>query len=137
MARRVRAKDIETRAARAKLNPSGKPYYRTIGEGLHVGYRKGQTEGKWVVRRYVGNQGYKVATVALADDIEDADGVRVLTFWQAQDKARGIAAEGTYSGPYRVRDAFEAYIEHLGNDRATDTSSRYRNHLLLLWGIVR
>ena len=41
MARRVRDSDLETRAARGKLKARGKPYYRAIGEGLHLGYRKG------------------------------------------------------------------------------------------------
>ena len=36
---------------RGKLKPSGKPYYKSIGEGLHLGYRKNKVEGKWVVRR--------------------------------------------------------------------------------------
>jgi integrase len=126
MARRVRDNTLESRAARAKLKARGKPYYKAIGEGLHLGYRKGQAEGKWVVRRYVGNQGYKVETIALADDTQDADGVHVLTMFQAQDKARGVAAEACYVGPYRVRDAFEAYLQH----RPTDTANRYRSHIL-------
>ena len=55
----------------------GKPYYKAIGEGLHLGYRKGATVGKWVVRRYTGDQNYIVETIAVADDIEDADGTYV------------------------------------------------------------
>jgi integrase len=129
MARHVRDTSLESRTARAKLKPSGKPYYRAIGEGLHLGYRKGQTEGKWVVRRYVGNQGYKVETIALADDTLDADGVHVLTMFQAQDKARGIAAEGTYSGPYRVKDAVEYYLEYL-DGRGWGTKERLGKHVL-------
>ena len=48
MARTVRDAKLETRTARAALKPSGKPYFRAIDEGLHLGYRKGQTAGKWV-----------------------------------------------------------------------------------------
>ena len=54
MARRVRDRAIETREARRKLKLSGKPYWRAIGKGLHVGYRKGKSSGVWVVRRYLG-----------------------------------------------------------------------------------
>ena len=54
MARRVRDRAIETREARRKLKASGKPYWRAIGKGLHVGYRKGKASGVWVVRRYLG-----------------------------------------------------------------------------------
>ena len=56
MARRVRDKDIETREARRKLKPSGKPFWLSIGKGLHVGYRKGKTGGVWVVRHFIGDQ---------------------------------------------------------------------------------
>ena len=113
MARRIRDKGIESRASRGKLKASGQPYYRAIGQGLHLGYRKGKVEGKWVVRRYVGDQDYKVETIATADDIEDADGDRILNFWQAQDRARARGGELVYSGPYRVRDAIAAYRETL------------------------
>ena len=87
MPRRVRDLGLETRAARGKLKACGKPYYKSIGDGLHLGYRKGATVGKWVVRRYIGDQDYKVETIATADDIEDADGTIILNFWQAQDRA--------------------------------------------------
>jgi integrase len=92
---------------------------------LHLGYRKGATVGKWVTRIYVGNQKYEVETIATADDYEDADGQRVLTFWQAQDRARELAGKKVYTGPFRVRDAIEAYLNYLG-DRATAYDGRIR-----------
>ena len=60
MARRVSDRTIETRDARRKLRASGKPYWRAIGKGLHVGYRKGKRSGVWVVRRYLGDKTYKL-----------------------------------------------------------------------------
>jgi hypothetical protein len=57
MARRVRDSGLESRAARGKLKARGQLYYKAIGQAVHLGYRKGQTEGKWVVRRYVGKSG--------------------------------------------------------------------------------
>src|SRR5215469_53005 len=98
MARRVRDKTIESREARRKLKTSGKPYWRAIGKGLHVGYRKGKSGGVWVVRRYLGNQDYHLETIAEADDVLDANGVEVLDFWQAQDVARRARPKrGTYT----------------------------------------
>src|SRR5215831_5611748 len=137
MARRVRDKGLESRSARAKLKASGKPYYKAIGEGLHLGYRKGATVGKWVARIYVGDQKYIVATIATADDYEDADGQRVLTFWQAQDRARELAGKKVYTGPFRVRDAVEAYLNYLG-DRTTayDGRIRFEKHVLPILGDV-
>ena len=129
MTKHVRDAGLESRTARARLKASGAPYYKAVGEGLHLGYRKGATVGKWVVRRYVGNQGYKVETIATADDIEDADGHRVLTFFQAQERARERGEKLAYSGPYRVQDAFKDYLDHLG-DRAENTGRRVKNHIL-------
>jgi hypothetical protein len=90
MSRRVRDKEVETRGARAALKARGKPYWRAIGLGLHLGYRKGRRGGVWVVRRYLGERAYKVETIALADDTEDADGTEILDFWQAQEAARNM-----------------------------------------------
>jgi len=136
MARRVRDASLESRAARSKLQARGKPYYRAIGQGIHLGYRKGKTEGKWVLRRYVGDQDYKVETIAVADDLIDADGAGVLTFYQAQERARAIIAEKVYSGPYRVSDAIENYLLYLG-DRGWGTDCRSRKHILPVLGDVQ
>jgi integrase len=130
MARRIRDKDIESRAARTKLKARGKPYFKSIGNGLHIGYRKGKSEGKWVVRRYVGDQNYTVETIATADDITEADGVHVLDFWQAQDRAREVAGSKKYVGPYRVKDAIDAYLDRMGPDRNHLTTLRAGKHII-------
>jgi integrase len=129
MAKRVRDKDIESRAARSKLKARGKPYFKAIGNGLHIGYRKGKTEGKWVVRRYVGDQNYVTETIATADDSVDADGIEALDFWQAQERARERTKKA-YSGPYRVRDAIADYLDYLGPDRNRATRQRLDKHVL-------
>jgi integrase len=113
MARRIRDRDLETRAARAKLKPQGKPYYRTVAPGLHLGYRKGKRACPWVVRFYTGEQRYEVESIGTADDLSDADGVKVLNFWQAQECARemhGQRAGGAAIGPYTVKRAIDDYL---------------------------
>jgi integrase len=127
MARRVRDTKFDSRTARDKLKPSGKPYYVAIGKGLHLGYRKNRVGGVWVVRRYAGNQTYLTDTIGASDDIADADGTTVLDFWQAQEKAREMGGKMVYAGPYRVKDAFEAYLTYLGSRK--EVSSRYRDHI--------
>jgi integrase len=128
VAKRVKDSSLDTRASRSKLKVSGKPYYKSIGEGLHIGYRKNAGGGKWVVRRYVGDEQYRVETIAIADDIEDANGDTVLSFWQAQERARGKRA---YAGPYRVRDAVEAYRKKLdGKASAYGNAIRFEYHVL-------
>src|SRR5262245_33832870 len=137
MARRVRDTNLESRAGRGKLKPSGKPYYKSIGEGLHLGYRRHKTGwGSWVVRRYAGNQAYITDTIGTADDVADADGTTVLTFWQAQERAREAGGKMVYSGPYRVRDAAAAYLGHLeGQGKQTyETRISFDRHILPVLG---
>lgn len=132
MARRVRDSDLESTAARGKLKARGKPYFKSIGNGLHIGYRKGATKGVWVIRRYVGDQKYVVETTAIADDIEDANGSTVLNFRQAQERAREIAGAARYVGPYRVKDAVADYISNHLEGKSTAYDSRIRFERLVL-----
>ena len=46
MSKTVRERKLDSPAARAKLKHSGKPYWRAIDTGLHLGYRKGLNGGK-------------------------------------------------------------------------------------------
>jgi hypothetical protein len=62
MARRVKNADLETREARCKLKARGKPYWQSIGKGLHLGYRNGKRGGAWCVRRYIGDQSYAIVS---------------------------------------------------------------------------
>lgn len=94
----MRHAKLDSRAARAQLSPSQKPYYRVVDDGLHLGYRKGErttdrtrSAGKWVLRRCVGGKKYVVETIAAADDFSDANGGDVLSFFQAQQRARDVA----------------------------------------------
>jgi integrase len=60
-----------------------------------LGYRRNKTAGSWVVRAADGRGGNWTQAFAVADDFEEANGSTVLTFWQAQDRARIIARGGT------------------------------------------
>jgi integrase len=123
MTRRVRDKNLETKAERKKLRARGKPYFRAINEGLHIGYRRSKHGGRWVVRQYVGGQRYKTETIGTADDRADADGVTVLNFAQAQELARSRGAELARqvagidgpAGPYTVKHAIDDWVEDRRN----------------------
>ncbi len=141
MARTVRDAKLESRTARAGLKVSGKPYWRAIEQGLHLGYRKGATGGRWVLRQHVGGpKVYEVETIGTADDTLDPDGAAVLSFAQAQAVARrrfterkrtaaGLPAE---AGPYRVRDAIAEYSTYLDNDKKSGRDARWRAEALIL-----
>lgn len=89
----MRDENLGTRTARLKLAAHGKPYWKALDQGLHLGYRKNRDGGKWVVRLYLGGENYKTETIATAGDKGDADGLAVLNFSQAQRvPAKGISS---------------------------------------------
>lgn len=139
MSRTVRDLNLETRSARARLRISGKPYFRAIDPRLHLGYRKGKTGGKWVVRWYIGDQQYRLETIhGIADDHEDADGAAVLSYGQAQAKARELAKgkNGGLPSPLTVKAICEDYIEYLRAEKLTadDAEGRLRKHVYPVLG---
>ena len=140
MARTVRDANLETRTARGRLKPGGKPYWHAIDPGLHLGYRKGTAGGKWVMRYYVGGGNYKVETVATADDSADADGEAILDFRHAQTLirerhveyvrlAKGLPAK---NGPYTIRTCLDEYIAFLERNRKSAKDARWRAEALIL-----
>jgi integrase len=140
MARTVRDAALESRTARARLKPNGKPYYRSIDPGLHLGYRKGVAGGKWVMRWYVGEGDYRLETVGLADDTADPDGVAVLDFKQAQGLIRQRHVElvrvakglPPQDGPYTVHTCVEEYLAFLEANRKSAKDARWRAEALIL-----
>src|SRR5688572_20888574 len=117
MVRKLRDARLETRSAREKIKGPGVTY-KSVGPGLAVGYRAGKRGGRWVARHYCGGQTYSVEALGAADDTVEADGVKVLDFWQAAAKAQELAKRraqsgGVRSGPYKVKDAVSDYLETL------------------------
>ncbi len=117
MARNIRDIKLDTRTARRELPIKSHPYWRTISRGAHLGYRKGKDgSGSWLARIGVGNGTYKQTRIGTADDIQDPNGLDILNFTQAQDKARKwfdrIAHEqaGIHYGVYTVGKAIEDYL---------------------------
>jgi integrase len=137
MARKIKNTALESRSARDRLKPRGKPYWVVVEPGAHLGYRRPagvagrpRVSGKWVERRYIGGQSYKVETIATADDFSDSDGHAVIDYWQAVDLVRKRNAEHAAAaagkGPFTVADAIDRYlaaIEAEGKD-PKDTRSR-------------
>ena len=143
MSKTVRERKFDSPAARAKLKYSGKPYWRSIDPGLHLGYRKGLAGGVWVLRRYLGNEKYKVETIGPADDHSPADGDTVLDFFQAQRRAREIVAQSkapaTPQRPFTVADAMGSYFErlaHEGSKSLGDARGRAKIHILSKLGNI-
>lgn len=137
MARKVKDRELDSKTARSKLAVSPRPYYREIGKGLHLGFRKGKKGGTWVARMYAGNQSYKVESIGQADDdLNDANGEAILSFHQAVETARRLygtrtAAAGKVAGPYTVSRAIEDYLRAIAG-KASHQDSSTRAYTLII-----
>jgi integrase len=115
-----------------------------IERGVALGYRKPKKgPGTWLARRYVGEDSYSVRNLVtakghpvFADDHEDANGVTVLSFGQAQDAVRAHKNEIAGNvGPYTVAEAAKDYLEYLRNEGRResaihDATIRINAHIL-------
>jgi hypothetical protein len=112
-----RAPKLETPTARRKLAVRKKPYWTTISPGIALGYRRNAGSGTWSVRSADGGTEW-VKRIALADDLERADGRDVLTYWQAVDQARALVRRQPgdpidESRPLTVNEALTLYAKDL------------------------
>ena len=90
-----------------------------------------------VARHYLGDRRYEEEAIGHADDLSDADGVAILTYWQAVEAARKrmklrVQSAAGMVGPYTVADAMAAYLEFLEHNRSTayDVRKRMEAHAL-------
>ncbi len=140
MAKTVRDARLDTRAARARLTIRGKPYWRGIDPGTHLGYRKGKRGGKWLVRWYAGDEQYREELIGTADDGADADGVGILNYAQAQamarDRAAAFANAAAGLSPDRekvtVGEALQAYLAWMEHHRKSAADARNRAEAFIL-----
>ena len=140
MVSRVTDPKFETRTARARLPVQHDPYWVSIGQGVHLGFRKGRRAGKWIVRHYAGGK-YTYAVLGQADDHLEADGTDVLTFYQAQELARSWVkraneSERGHIGPATVGSVLDAYIEWFRHNRksAHGTEQTIKKHIRKKFG---
>ncbi|MBP7712026.1 MAG: site-specific integrase [Gammaproteobacteria bacterium] len=135
MARATRASGLETRAARDRI-PVGPAYHWImIGAGLSLGYRKGAKARRWYARFTDPAGVERKPVLGTADDFLDPDGERVLSYFQAQDRARAALTEALApkpepaappEAPYTVADAMSAYLDWLDLHRAKTTAKGSR-----------
>ena len=125
MARTARNSALETRTARARLRIRRTPYFAKIAKGLRLGYYRGAVAGSWVARCYRGAGVYATEALGIADDTLDADGVKVLDYWQAQEHARRwgerqrLIAEGMLrEGSYTVFNAVTDYLAEIQAEKS-------------------
>jgi integrase len=143
MPRRVRDASLETRAARSRLKVRRKEYIRLLEPGLHLAYRKLVSgPGTWARRKYNGAGGYALENlrtpdgqIVVADDYDDADGVSVLNFAQAQNAIRTMRRPASR---FTVANAIAEYLKAKTADGrdTSDAESRFAAHILPALGTV-
>jgi integrase len=109
--RRPRAARLESRGARLRLEIRKKPHdFTSISPGIALGYRRCASAGRWVVKVADGHGSHWTKVVGLADDHEEADGEHVLSWWQAQERARKVARGADTGGrPATLAEAIAEY----------------------------
>lgn len=140
MARKIRS-PLESRTSRDGLPVGKRVHWQTLSRGkLSLGYRRRRRAepGEWLRRVYAGTDDagighYRQNVIGEADDRDEADGVRVLNYEQAQERAWG---QDRPTGPLTVRMAIEHYIEFMrsrGRD-PKDTEQRAQAHIIPFLG---
>lgn len=112
MSRTINDAPLTTREARRRLDVG--LHWRSLDADIHVGYRKGQRGGVWLVRWRSG-QGYRQSSLGTADDTMD---VGTLDYRAAAKAALAQVAEARTEAkaaadgpPLTVRSAVQTYIE--------------------------
>jgi integrase len=136
MARTLQDAKLDTRAARQRLKQRREPHWRSISEGLAIGYRRGAKGGTWIARHYSAEHGRRFRSIGTTDDVADADGAHVLSFAQAQEAARKWFADlarhdrgdVVRNGPYMVGDCTEEYLAWFNAHRKSGYDAQCRVH---------
>ena len=139
MARTLKDSRLDTRAARLRLTARREPHWRSLSEGLSIGYRRAKKGGTWIARHYSADRGRRYHAFGASDDVADADGVHVLSFVQAQERARewfaSLARRDRGEHEFEVstvREAVHEYLAWYEMHRRDTRNVRYRADALIL-----
>src|ERR1700679_444056 len=121
---------------RLRLKQRKKPYFIEIAPGISLGYRRNQRAGSWIVRAADGKGGSTQRVFAVADDIAEPDGERILRFESARlaaIKLSGADTGATKGSMITVEHAIDDYESDL-KARSQSKRSKYnataiRHHL--------
>jgi integrase len=134
MPRQTRSSRLQSRSSRLKLAVGSKPHdFTSIAPGVGLGYRRNRAgPGAWVLRVANRKGGYQTRNIGLADDLADADGDRVLSFFQAVEHGRKLAnGDAPEAGSLlTVGAAVDEYARDLAaREAGSGNASRIRKHL--------
>ena len=134
MARRQRNNSLEGRTARLKLAIRRRPYPGAkLARGKQMQYRRNKGNGTWLLKVSDGHGKPWTKAFAQADDFDDSDNKTILTFFEAQDVAKGLTRgehDSDDNAPITVCGALTAYRADLEARRANPYNAEWpRVHL--------
>jgi integrase len=136
MAGAVKHAKLDSKTARDGLKRGRQPHWQALVPGkVHLGYQRwrGDEDGRWVLRRYIGNYTYRSTTLGRADDSRRADGIDVLSYEQAEAKARAMVDSPLAKiRRLTVRQAMKLYTEYKDaqGQSVSDLLNRTAVHIL-------
>lgn len=107
--------NLSSARGRSRLKAHPKPYWKTVYEGLHIGYRKGTAKDTWYVRWYDKEAGKKGTYAVRKLGPVEPEG---MTYAEAVEAAKAkrddeLGTATNYEGqPYTVADAMNDYRVH-------------------------
>jgi integrase len=111
-----------------------------MSHGLAIGYRRGAKGGTWIARHYAADAGRRFESLGTADDVVDADGIKVLSFDQAQAAARKWFARlaDPQVAPLTVKRCLDEYLEFVTAKRksARVVANQIATHILPVLGDI-
>jgi integrase len=125
MARTIKPAAMDSKTARAKLRRGRQPSWNALTARAHLGYQRwpGEPAGRWILRRRIGRR-YSTMSVGAADDALAADGVSVLSYHEARQRALELAGAERVAGSPTVGRVFEDYVRDLrARGKSTEVAS--------------
>lgn len=142
MAAKPRQANLRSRTSRQKFAKERR-HYLALGDGLVLVYRRTAAGfGTWSAKLPRQGGGYALRVLGEADDVREADGVKSLSFAQAQKQALALA-EAAETDPdvlarrdFTVAQAAEDYLEWFKSHRRDyrGTAHAVRVHILPKFG---
>ncbi|MCC8363267.1 site-specific integrase [Lysobacter sp. A6] len=121
----ITAAHLRSPTARESLPAQAEPYWLQLSPGRFLGYQRAQrrTSSSWRVRVLVGGK-YHKARLATADDVAKGDGIHILSFKEAVDRAHTHAVVARPDTNAAVR-----YPRHAGGGASVnDIVADYHQH---------
>lgn len=140
---------LSSRTARAKLAVDKEAYWMVMEKGRSLGYRKGKTGGEWYARYYdpLMKPTKRYQHLGSADDFTDPNNETILSFTEAQTKARTwfdtafteATGKAIRTGKFTVADAVANYLvdrKRSGAKTASRMGCDFNAHVLPLLGEI-